>query len=116
MRQAVPNSADFDVFDLIAHIAFDQRPLTRQERANAVKKRNYFAKYGEQARAVLEALLDKYADHGITDIEDPKVLELPPLDRYGTKSQIRRGIFGGAEAYARAVTELERALYADMTA
>lgn len=116
LRQAVPNSADFDVFDLITHIAFDQRPLTRQERANAVKKRNYFAKYGEQASAVLEALLDKYADHGITDIEDSKVLELPPLDRYGTKSQIRRGIFGGAEAYARAVTELERALYADITA
>jgi type I restriction enzyme, R subunit len=116
LQQAIPNSAELDIFDLIAHIAFDQKPLTRKERANAVKKRNYFAKYGDQAREVLEALLDKYADHGITDLEDSKVLELPPLDKYGTKSQIRRGIFGGAEAYARAVTELERALYADMTA
>ena len=74
-----------------------------------------FAKHGEQA-CCAGALLDNCADHGIADIEDPKVLELPPLDQYGTKSQIRRGIFGGAEAYAQAVTELERALYADMTA
>lgn len=58
------------MFDLIAHIAFDAKPLTRRERAENVKKRNYFAKYGDQARAVLEALLEKYADHGITDIED----------------------------------------------
>lgn len=116
LQQAIPNSADLDIFDLIAHIAFDQRPLTRQERARAVKKRNYFVKYGDQAREVLETLLDKYADHGITDLEDSKVLELPPLDKYGTKSQIRRGIFGGAEEYSNAITELERALYADMTA
>lgn len=116
LQQAVPNSADLDMFDLIAHIAFDQQPLTRKERANAVKKRNYFAKYGDQAREVLEALLDKYADHGITDLEDSKVLELPPLDKYGTKSQIRRGIFGGAQEYSKAITQLERALYADVTA
>ncbi|WNM63547.1 EcoAI/FtnUII family type I restriction enzme subunit R [Candidatus Nitrospira neomarina] len=111
LQQAIPNSADLDIFDLIAHIAFDQRPLTRQERANAVKKRNYFGKYGDQAREVLEALLDKYADHGITDIEDSNVLELPPFDKYGTKTQIRRGIFGGSENYSQAITELEHALY-----
>ncbi|MDB6109587.1 MAG: box helicase [Pedosphaera sp.] len=69
--------ARLDAFDLIAHIVFDQKPLTRKERADHVRKRNYFAKYGEQARAVLEALLEKYADHGITDLEDPKILELP---------------------------------------
>lgn len=116
LQQAVPNSTDFDVFDLVAHIAFDQKPLTRKERANAVKKHNYFGKYGDQARAVLEALLEKYADHGITDIEDPNVLELPPFDQYGTKTQIRRGIFGGHEKYSEAITELERALYNNKSA
>lgn len=116
LQQAIPNSADLDVFDLVAHIAFDQKPLTRKERANNVKKRNYFGKYGDQARAVLETLLEKYADHGITDIEDPKVLELPPFDQYGTKSQIRRGIFGSSEKYSEAITELEHALYSDKSA
>jgi type I restriction enzyme R subunit len=77
LQQAVPNADELDVFDLVAHIAFNQKPLTRKERANHVRKRNYFAKYGDQARAVLEALLEKYVDHGITDLEDPNVLELP---------------------------------------
>ncbi|BEH09839.1 DEAD/DEAH box helicase family protein [Geobacter sulfurreducens subsp. ethanolicus] len=116
LREAVPNSENFDVFDLVAHIAFDQKPLTRQERATNVKKRNYFGKYGQQAQAVLEALLEKYADHGITDIEDTKVLELPPFDTFGTKTQIRRGIFGGVEQYSQAITELEHELYSEMRA
>lgn len=116
LQQAVPNSEDLDAFDLIAHVAFDQKPLTRQERANNVKKRNYFGKYGEQAQAVLEALLEKYADHGIGDIEDAKILELPPFDKYGTKTQIRRGIFGGVDKYSQAITELEQALYGEMRA
>jgi len=111
LSQAVPNGGELDVFDLIAHIAFDAKPLTRKERAEKVKKRNYFAKYGDQARAVLEALLEKYADHGITDIEDAAILELPPFTELGTKTQIRRGIFGSNEAYSQAVTELEAALY-----
>ncbi len=111
LREAVPNGDGFDVFDLISHIAFDQKPLTRKERANNVKKRNYFGKYGDQARAVLEALLEKYADHGIVDIEDPKVLELPPFDTMGSKTQIRRGIFGSTDKFAKAITELEQALY-----
>jgi type I restriction enzyme R subunit len=116
LTQAIPNSSEFDVFDLVAHVAFDQKPLTRRERTNNVRKRNIFAKYGDQARAVLEALLEKYADHGIGDIEDPKVLELPPLDHYGTKTQIRRGIFGSAEQYSQAITELEQALYEERSA
>ena len=116
LQQAVPNSEGVDVFDLVAHVAFDQKPLTRRERANNVKKRNYFGKYGEQAQAVLEALLEKYADHGIGDIEDSKVLELPPFDKYGTKTQIRRSIFGGADKYSQAISELERALYDQMSA
>lgn len=111
LQQAVANGSELDVFDLVAHVAFDQKPLTRRERANNVKKRDVFGKYGEKARAVLEALLDKFADHGVQDIEDAKVLELPPFDQFGSKTQIRRGIFGSVEQYTRAVQELEQALY-----
>ena len=75
---------DYDPFDLVAHVAFGQKPLTRRERAENVKKRNYFAKYQDKARAVLEALLDKYADEGLTNLEDPKVLKVQPFDKYGT--------------------------------
>nr|WP_225596886.1 DEAD/DEAH box helicase family protein [Achromobacter sp. ACM04] len=111
LQQAVPNGAELDVFDLVAHVAFDQKPLTRRERANNVKKRDVFGRYGEQARAVLDALLDKFADHGVQDIEDAKVLELPPFDQFGSKTQIRRGIFGGVDQYTQAVQALEQALY-----
>lgn len=111
LAQAVPNGTELDVFDLVAHIAFDAQPLTRKERAEKVKKRNYFAKYGDRARAVLEALLEKYADHGITDLEDPAILELPPFSELGSKTHIRRGIFGSNEAFSKAITELEHALY-----
>lgn len=111
LQQAVANGSELDVFDLVAHVAFDQKPLTRRERANNVKKRDVFGQYGEQARAVLEALLDKFADHGVQDIEDAKVLELPPFDQFGSKTQIRRGIFGGVEQYTQAVHALEQALY-----
>jgi type I restriction enzyme R subunit len=111
LQQAVVNGSELDAFDLVAHVAFDQRPLTRRERVNNVKKKNVFGKFGEQARAVLETLLEKFADHGVQDIEDAKVLELPPFDKFGSKTQIRRGIFGGIEQYAQAVNELEKALY-----
>ena len=111
LQQAVKNGDELDAFDLVAHVAFDQTPLTRRERANQVKKRDVFGKYGDQARTVLEALLEKFADHGISDLEDPKVLELPPFDQIGTKTQIRRSIFGGVAQYAQAVHELEQALY-----
>jgi len=111
LREAVPGGAELDVFDLVAHVAFDQEPLTRRERANNVKKRNVFGKYGERARAVLEALLDKFADHGVQNIEDAKVLELPPFDQFGSRTQIRRGIFGGVAQYTQAVQALEQALY-----
>ncbi|WP_339754746.1 DEAD/DEAH box helicase family protein [uncultured Marinobacter sp.] len=111
LQQAVSNGSELDAFDLVAHVAFDQKPLTRRERADNVKKRNVFGKYGEQARAVLGALLEKFADHGVQDIEDAKVLELPPFDQFGSKTQIRRGIFGSVEQYTQAVHELEQALY-----
>ena len=101
---------DFDPFDLVAHVAFGQKPLTRRERAENVKKRNYFAKYEGVARAVLEALLEKYADEGLSNIEDPKVLKIQPFDQYGTPSEIV-DVFGGKEKYFQAVRELEENLY-----
>jgi type I restriction enzyme R subunit len=97
-------------FDLICHVAFDQPPLTRKERANNVKKRNYFAKYGDKARATLEALLDKYADTGIENLEDPAILRINPFDKLGTPIEIIRE-FGGMEQYEKAVQELENELY-----
>ncbi|MDR2155335.1 MAG: DEAD/DEAH box helicase family protein [Burkholderiaceae bacterium] len=111
LQQAIPNGAELDAFDLVAHVAFDQKPLTRRERANRVKKRDVFGKYGDTARAVLEALLEKFANHGVQEIEDAKVLELPPFDQFGSKTQIRRGLFGSVENYMQAVQELEQALY-----
>ena len=98
-------------FDLICHIAFDQPPLTRAERANNVKKRNYFAKYSTQARAVLDALLDKYADEGITTIESNTVLKLQPFDEVGTPVEIIKDVFGGKANYETALQELEHALF-----
>ena len=102
---------DFDAFDLICHIAFDQPPLTRRERAEQVKKRNYFTKYGEQARKVLESLLEKYADTGIENIEDIKILTLDPFKDMGTASELVSA-FGGKPAYIAALHELEQHLYA----
>jgi type I restriction enzyme R subunit len=102
---------DFGVFDLICHVAFDQPPLTRRERAENVRKRNYFTKYGEQARAVLEALLDKYADEGVGNIEDLKVLRINPFDSLGTPTEIVNQFFGGKQHYEQAIRELESALY-----
>jgi type I restriction enzyme R subunit len=101
----------YDAFDLICHVAFDQPPLTRRERAENVKKRNYFAKYGEQARKVLESLLEKYADTGIENIEDIKILTLDPFKNMGTASELVAA-FGGKPAYIAALHELEKNLYA----
>lgn len=103
--------AEYGDFDLICHIAYDMPPLTRKERADNVKKRNYFTKYGDQARAVLESLLDKYADEGITTIESPRVLKLKPFDSMGTPMEIINNAFGGKEEYEKAVRELEQELY-----
>lgn len=102
---------DFDPFDLVCHVAFDQPPLTRRERAEQVKKRNYFAKYGEQARTVLNALLDKYADTGVENIEDIKVLTLDPFKSMGSAPELISA-FGGKIAYLQALKELEQQLYA----
>jgi len=101
---------DFDPFDLLCHVAWDQPPLTRKERAEQVKKRNYFAKYGEQAQKVLEALLDKYADEGVAAIEETQILTIAPFNRLGTPIELVRA-FGGKSQYQEAVNELERELY-----
>ncbi len=101
---------EVDLFDLICHVAYDQKPLTRKERANNVKKRNYFTKYGEQARKVLEVLLDKYADEGITNIESMDVLRVRPLTDFGSPMEIIKE-FGNKAQYLEAVRELENELY-----
>ncbi len=100
-----------DAFDLICHVAFDQPPLSRRERAENVKKRNYFAKYQGAARQVLEALLEKYADTGIAPIEDLKILQLPPFDRIGAPLELVKA-FGGKRQYEQALAALESQLYA----
>jgi len=102
---------DFGDFDLLCHIAYDQPPLTRAERVNNVKKRNYFTKYGDQARKVLSALLDKYADEGVRTIEDARVLRLEPFDEIGTPVEIIRDVFGGKENYEQALRELSQQIY-----
>ncbi|GHT86161.1 type I restriction enzyme EcoAI R protein [Betaproteobacteria bacterium] len=100
----------FDPFDLVCHIAWGQPPLTRKERAEEVKKRDYFSKYGKEARQVLEALLEKYADEGVTSIEETQILTIAPFTQFGTPMEIIRS-FGGVEQYQHAVFELEQALY-----
>lgn len=102
---------EYGDFDLICHIAYDQPPLTRKERASNVKKRDYFTKYGEQAREVLNALLDKYADEGISTMESAKVLKLKPFSDIGTPVEIINDVFGGKENYENALQELEQQLY-----
>jgi type I restriction enzyme R subunit len=99
-----------DPFDLVCHVAWDMPPLTRRERAEQVKKRNYFSTYGDQARRVLEALLDKYADEGIAQIEQTQILTISPFSELGTPMEIIRS-FGGLGQYQQAVHELEDALY-----
>ena len=102
--------ADVDDFDFICHIAFDKKPLTRKERANNVKKRDFLSKYSGVARSVLEALLDKYMNTGIYEIETPTVLKLAPFTKMGKPSRIVSQ-FGGLEAYQKAIRELENEIY-----
>ncbi|MDD3772151.1 MAG: DEAD/DEAH box helicase family protein [Weeksellaceae bacterium] len=101
---------DFDPFDLICHVAFDAKPLTRKERAENVKKRNYFTKYGVKAQAVINALLDKYSDDGLVTIENTEVLKLDPLNKLGTPLELINA-FGSKAEYIKALKELEQELY-----
>ena len=101
---------DLDPFDLICHVAFDAKPLTRRERAANVKRRDVFGRYGEQARAVLDALLVKYADDGLLNLDDTAVLRIPPLNQLGTPLQLINA-FGGRDQFVAAVHDLQAALY-----
>ena len=101
---------DCDPFDLLCHVAWGMPPLTRKERAEQVRKRNYFTQYGDQVRRVLEALLEKYADEGIGPIEEMQVLNVAPFTQFGTPMEILRA-FGGSERYQKAVRELSESLY-----
>ena len=101
---------DFDAFDLICHVAFDQPPLTRRERADKARKRNVFVKYGDKTRAVLDALLEKYADGGIKSVESLEILKVDPLTKFGTPVEIVN-LFGGKKNYLAAIRELETQLY-----
>ena len=112
LLKADQNMTDVDDFDFICHVAFDKKPLTRKERANNVKKRDFFSKYSGAAREVLEALLDKYMNTGIYEIEKTEILKLDPFLKLGKPAKIA-GYFGGKQGYLKAVQELERAIYAD---
>jgi len=101
---------DFDPFDLICHVAFEAKPLTRQERAASVKKKNYFSKFGKKAQAVISSLLDKYADDGLQTIESTEVLKLDPLNKLGTPVELIKA-FGNKAQYLEAIKELEQELY-----
>ena len=103
--------ADMDPFDLICHVVYDQPPLTRRERANEVKKRNYFTKYSETAQKVLNALLDKYADAGVEEIESLNVLKVKPLDQLGSPMEIVKQGFGSKKDYQQAISDLENEIY-----
>jgi type I restriction enzyme R subunit len=101
---------DFDAFDLICHVAFDQPPLTRKERANNVRKRNYFGKYSELAQQVINRLLDKYESEGITSIETGSILQVKPLNELGGPVELVKA-FGKKKDFERAIKELENELY-----
>lgn len=112
MMKAEQNMSDVDDFDFICHVAFDKKPLTRRERANNVKKKDFFSKYSGVAKEVLEALLDKYMNTGIYEIEKTEILKLDPFIKLGKPSRIAE-YFGGKEGYIKAVKELENAIYED---
>lgn len=111
IREQNPSLADADIFDIVCHVAFDQKPMTRKERANKVRKSDYFSQYGEQARKVLEALLDKYADTGILEIENVAILLTPQLAQFGKPQKIMK-YFGGMNGYRSAVKNMETRIYA----
>lgn len=108
--KAEQNMSDVDDFDFICHVAFDKKPLTRKERADNVKKRDFLSKYSGVAREILEALLERYMNTGIYEIEQTEILQLDPFRKYGKPSKIA-SYFGGREGYRQALKELEAELY-----
>ncbi len=108
------NMKDVDDFDFICHIAFDKKPLSRRERANNVKKRDFLNKYNNIAREVLEALLDKYMNSGIYEIEKPEILKLEPFNKIGKPPKIIKEYFGSKENYLKAIEELKKEIYSEV--
>ena len=111
VREENPALQDCDYFDIISHVAFDQKPLTRKERIEGVKKRNYLAKYEGQARKVIEGLMEKYGEVGVTNIENSQILSLNPFAQIAKRPRIMKGIFKSPEEYNEAVKDLENELY-----
>lgn len=110
IREKYPQYKDWDEFDIVCHLAFDAPPLTRQERINNVKKRNCFAKYGDEAKRIIDALLDKYAETGVVNIEDNKILDVPEFSKFGRKAKIMR-LFNGLKGYEQTIQEIETEIY-----
>lgn len=111
VREENPELQDCDYFDIICHVAFDQKPLTRKERIDEVKKRNYLAKYEGQARKVVEGLMEKYGEVGVTNIENSQILNMNPFSQIAKRPRIMKGIFKNPDEYNEAVRDLENELY-----
>ena len=111
LREQVKDGKQYDPFDLILHVAYGEKPISRKERAKRVKKDSYFDKYGQQARDVINALLDKYSDEGLRNLEKTEVLKIAPLNQYGSLTEIVR-LFGGVIGYKEMLKELEMKIYA----
>ncbi|MDD5193675.1 MAG: DEAD/DEAH box helicase family protein [Candidatus Nanoarchaeia archaeon] len=110
LREEIPNGKEYDPFDLIAHIAYGQKPLTRSQRSLKVQKDAYFNKYGEKARKVIEVLLTKYEDEGIEEMENSEILKVSPINKLGRPLEIMK-LFGGVVGYKKMIKEIEMRLY-----
>ena len=111
VKEEVPQMADYDYFDIICHLAYDQTPLTRKDRARKVKESSYLDKYQGKARQIIEGLMDKFGETGVTDIENPLILKLDPFASIAKRPMILKGIFKSQDDYNKAVKELEEELY-----
>ncbi len=111
IKEEDPKLADCDYFDIICHVAYDKKPLTRKERIEGVKKRDYLHKYEGKAREVIEGLMEKYGETGITNIENPQILNLNPFAQIAKRPRIMKGVFKSPEEYNQAVKDLENELY-----
>ena len=110
LQEQIPDGKEYDPFDLILHIAYGQKPLTRKQRAAKVQKDNYFSKYGEKARKVIEVLLTKYEDEGIEEMENSEILKVSPINKLGRPLEIMK-LFGGVAGYKMMIKEIEGRLY-----
>ena len=110
LAEQIPDGKNYDPFDLVLHLGYGEKPLTRSERSRRVKKDSYFDKYGEKARKIINSLLDKYSDEGIENLENPEVLRISPLNGFGRPLEIMK-IFGGKSGYQKMIREIQERLY-----